>query len=55
VTLVVIQAEETLVFTAVYPQALGMAQIDAQVQAMLASMSVSSDGVETGDSTAEVG
>ena len=55
VTLVVVDAGETLVFTAVYPQALGMAQIDAAVQAMLSSMSVSTDGAEAVDSTAEVG
>ena len=34
---------------------LGAAQIDAQVQAMLSSMSVSTDGAEVVDSTAEVG
>lgn len=55
VTLVVVQAEETLVFTAVYPQALGAAQIDAQVQAMLASMAVSTDDAQTVDAMAEVG
>ena len=55
VTLVVVDAGETLVFTAVYPQALGMEQIDAQVQAMLSSMNVGTDGAETIDSMAEVG
>ena len=55
VTLAVVDAGETLVFTAVYPQALGTAQIDAQVEAMLASMYVSTDGEETVDATAEVG
>ena len=55
VTLIVVNADETLVFTAVYPQALGTAQIDAQVEAMLASMYVSVDGAEAVDSTAEVG
>lgn len=55
VTLVVVDAGETLVFTAVYPQTLGTAQIDAQVEAMLASMYVSTDGEETVDATAEVG
>jgi len=55
VTLVVVDAGETLVFTAVYPQALGTTQIDAAVEAMLASMSVSTDGAENIDSTAEVG
>lgn len=53
VTLVVVDAGETLVFTAVYPQALGTVQIDAQVQAMLDSMSVSTD--DTVNNTAEVG
>ena len=53
VTLIVIDAGETLVFTAVYPQALGAAQIDAKVQAMLDSMSVSTD--DTVNNTAEVG
>lgn len=55
VTLVVVDAGETLVFTAVYPQALGTAQIDAAVQAMLGSMSVSAEGSEGVDSTDEVG
>ena len=55
VTLVVVDTGETLVFTAVYPQALGMEQIDAQVQAMLSSMTVGTDGAETIDSMAEVG
>ena len=54
-TLVVVDAGETLVCTAVYPQALGMEQIDAQVQAMLSSMTVGTDGAETVDSMAEVG
>jgi len=55
VTLAVVDAGETLVFTAVYPQALGTAQIDAAVQAMLSSMSVSSEGAVAADATAEVG
>jgi len=55
VTLVVVDADETLVFTAVYPAALGTAQIDAYVQAMLSSMGVSSEGTEAADATAEVG
>lgn len=55
VTLVVVDANETLVFSAVYPQALGSAQIDAAVEVMLSSMSVSSEGTEAVDSTAEVG
>lgn len=53
VTLVVVDANETLVFSAVYPKNLGAAQIDAAVQAMLGSMSVSSE--EAVDTTAEVG
>ena len=55
VTLIVVDAGETLVFTAVYPQATGAEQIDAQLQAMLASMTVSTEGMQTVDSTAEVG
>ena len=53
VTLAVIDAGETLGFTAVYPQALGTAQIDASVQAMIQSMTVSTE--EITDTTAEVG
>jgi len=55
VTLVVIDAGETLVLSAVYPQELSTSQIDASVQAMLATMSVSVEGAEAVDSTAEVG
>jgi len=55
VTLVVIDAGETLVLSAVYPQELGTSQIDVSVQAMLATMSVSVEGAEAVDSTAEVG
>ena len=55
VTLVVVDAGETLVFSAVYPQAMGAAQIDAAVEAMLGSMSVSAEGAQAVDSTAEVG
>ena len=55
VTLVVVQAEETLVFSAVYPQAMGASAIDASVQAMLDSMDVSTQGEQTADPTAEVG
>jgi len=55
VTLVVVDADETLVFTAVYPAALGTAQIDAYVQAMLSSMGVSSEGTEAADAAAVVG
>ena len=53
VTLIVVDTGETLVFTAVYPQALGAEQIDASVQAMIDSMTVSTE--ETVDMTAEVG
>ena len=55
VTLVVVDAGETLVFTAVYPQSMGATEIDAAVQAMLASMSVTADGAQSADATAEVG
>lgn len=55
VTLVVVQAEETLVFSAVYPQAMGASAIEASVQAMLDSMDVSTQGEQTADPTAEVG
>lgn len=55
VTLVVIDAGETLVLNAVYPQALGAAQIDAAVEALLGSMSVSAEGAQTADANAEVG
>ena len=55
VTLVVVDAGETLVFTAVYPQAMGAEQIDAAVEAVLGSMSVSAEGAQAADSTAEVG
>ena len=55
VTLVVVDAGETLVFTAVYPQAMGAEQIDAAVEAVLGSMSVSAEGAQAIDSTAEVG
>lgn len=55
VTLIVVDAGETLVFTAVYPQALGTAQIDAQVEAMLRSMYVGTEEAGTPDATAEVG
>ena len=53
VTLIVVDAGETLVFSAVYPQTLGAEQIDASVQAMIASMIVSME--ENVDMTAEVG
>ena len=53
VTLIVVNAGETLVFTAVYPQALGAEQIDASVQAMIDSMTVGTDDAVS--NTAEVG
>ena len=53
VTLIVVDAGETLVFTAVYPQELGTEQIDASVQAMIDSMTVGAD--EAANNTAEVG
>ena len=53
VTLIVVDAGETLVFTAVYPQALGAEQIDASVQAMIDSMTVSME--KSVNMTAEVG
>ena len=53
VTLIVVDAPQTLVFTAVYPQALGAEQIDASVQAMIDSMTVGTD--DTVNNTAEVG
>lgn len=55
VTLVVVQADETLVFSAVYPQAMGASEIDASVEAMIASMDVGMQGEEIVDPTAEVG
>lgn len=55
VTLVVVNAGETLVFSAVYPKDLGTAQIDAAVEAMVSSMSVSAEGAAAADTTAEVG
>lgn len=55
VTLIVVNAGETLVFTAVYPSAMGAEQIDAELEAMIASMSVSMDHAENVNSTAEIG
>lgn len=55
VTLIVVQADETLVFSAVYPQSMGAAKIDAAVEAMLASMDVGTQGEQNVDPTAEVG
>ena len=54
VTLIVVDAGETLVFTAVYPQALGAQAIDSAVQAMIHSMTVGTDD-ELVNAEAEVG
>ena len=53
VTLIVVDAGETLVFTAVYPQAMGAEQIDASLQAMIQSMTVGAEDIV--NNTAEVG
>ena len=53
VTLIVVNAPQTLVFSAVYPQAMGAEQIDASVQAMIDSMTVSAEDIV--NNTAEVG
>ena len=55
VTLIVVDAGETLVFTAVYPQSLGAQEIDSAIEAMIASMTVSTEGEMNPDATAEVG
>ena len=56
VTLLLVEAQgATLVFEAVYPAALGTAQIDASVQAMIGSMDLMMDGAVTADENAEVG
>lgn len=56
VTLILVEAQgATLVFEAVYPAALGAAQIDASVQAMIGSMDLMTDGAVTADENAEVG
>lgn len=56
VTLILVEAQgATLVFEAVYPAALGAAQIDASVQAMIGSMDLMMDGAVTADENAEVG
>lgn len=56
VTLILVEAQgATLVFEAVYPAALGTAQIDASVQAMIGSMDLMMDGAVTADENAEVG
>ena len=56
VTLILVEAQDaTLVFEAVYPAALGSAQIDAAVQAMIGSMDLMMDGAAPVDENAEVG
>ena len=56
VTLILVEAQgATLVFEAVYPAALGTAQIDASVQAMIGSMDLMMDGAVTADENTEVG
>ena len=56
VTLILVEAQgATLVFEAVYPAALGTAQIDASVQAMIGSMDLMMDGAVTADENVEVG
>ena len=56
VTLILVGADgATLVFEAVYPAALGTAQIDASVQAMIGSMDLMMDGAVTADENTEVG
>ena len=47
--------DDVLVFEAVFPEALGDAQIDATVQAMLSSMDVMNADDAAGNETAEVG
>ena len=54
VTLIVVDAGETLVFTAVYPQTLGTDTIDSNVQAMIKSMTIGADD-QIVNATAEVG
>ena len=56
VTIVLVKTEgAVLVFEAVFPEALGDAQIEATVQAMLASMDVMDADDAAGNETAEVG
>ena len=56
VTLILVEAEgATLVFEAVYPAALGSAQIDAAVQQMISSMDVMMETGAPADESAEVG
>ena len=52
---VTVDAGETLVFTAVYPQTLGAQEIDSAIEAMIASMTVGVEGETNPDTTAEVG
>ena len=56
VTIVLVKTDgAVLVFEAVFPEALGDAQIEATVQAMLASMDVMEADGAAGNETAEVG
>ena len=55
VTLIVVDAPQTLVFTAVYPQALGTDAIDSAVEAMVSSMTIGADEEQAAEATAEVG
>ena len=55
VTLIVVDAPQTLVFTAVYPQELGTDAIDSAVEAMVSSMTIGADEEQTVEATAEVG
>lgn len=56
VTLLIVDAAgSTLVYEAVFPQALGSEQIEATVQAMIDSMDVTVEGDEAADEYAEVG
>ena len=55
VTLIVVDAPQTLVFTAVYPQALGTDAIDSAIEAMVSSMTIGADEEQTAEATDEVG
>lgn len=56
VTILTVDADgSTLVYEAVFPQALGSGQIEATVQMMIDSMDVTIEGEEAADENAEVG
>ena len=56
VTILTVDADgSTLVYEAVFPQALGSGQIEATVQMMIDSMDVTIEGEEAEDENAEVG